>query len=269
MFLLSAAMFGAIAFLPYFVQDVLGESATNSGVVLTPMMLGFMFSSIVGGQLLSRTGRYKILALVGFVVAAAGMVLLWQMNIHTTDGELYRNMVITGLGIGVMISLFTIVVQNAFSVQRIGEVTSTLTFFRSMGSTIGLTALGAVLTNSFSSNLQSSIPTPLKPFVSASQLSNVGQSSSGGGINAQQILAHFGQQGPALLQQLALAVRTSFSSAITDLFLIGASMMVLCFILTLFLREVPLRKSNKPITTGEATAKAEAEAEPISVDLAL
>src|ERR1051326_5867647 len=190
------------------------------------------------------------------------------MDIHTTNGELYRNMVITGLGIGVMISLFTIVVQNAFPVQRIGEVTSTLTFFRSMGSTIGLTALGAVMTNSFTSNLQNSIPDPLKPFISASQLSNVGQSTSGGGFNPQPILQHFGQQGPALLLQLKLAVQTSFSSAITDLFLISAVMMVVCFVLTLFLREVPLRKSNKPAGQGTAT-KAEAEAEPVSVDLAL
>ncbi len=268
MFLLSAGMFGAVAFLPYFVQDVLGESATNSGVILTPMMLGFMFSSVVGGQLLSRTGRYKILALVGFVIAAVGMFLLSRMDIHTPNGELYRNMVITGLGMGVMMSLFTIVVQNAFPIQRIGEVTSTLSFFRSMGSTIGLAALGAVMTNSFTSNLQANIPAALKPYVQPSQLSNVGQgSSSSGGINVQQIAQHFGQQAPLLLQQLVTAAKTSLASAITELFLIGAGMMILCFVLTLFLREIPLRKSNKPGSAREATPNAEAE--PVSADLVL
>jgi EmrB/QacA subfamily drug resistance transporter len=266
-FLLSGGMFGAILFLPYFVQDVLGETATNSGVVLTPMMLGFMFSSIVGGQLLSRTGRYKILALAGFVVAAAGMFLLSRMDVHTTDGELVRNMVITGLGMGVMMSLFTIVVQNAFPIQRIGEVTSTLTFFRSIGSTIGLTVLGAVMTNTFTSNLQANIPAALKPFIPVSQLTNVGQSSSGSGVNVQQIFAHFGQQAPVLLQQLEVAVKTSFSSAITDLFLIGTGMMVLCFILTLFLREIPLRKSNKPTSAGEQ--QPDTEAEPVPADFVL
>jgi EmrB/QacA subfamily drug resistance transporter len=266
MFLLSGGMFGAVAFLPYFVQDMLGETATNSGVILTPMMLGFMFSSVVGGQLLSRTGRYKILALAGFVVAAAGMFLLSRMDIHTTDGELYRNMVITGLGMGVMMSLFTIVVQNAFPIQRIGEVTSTLSFFRAMGSTIGLAALGAVMTNTFTSNLQANIPAALKPYVQASQLTNAGQSSSSG-INLQQIAAHFGQQAPLLLQQLVTAAKTSLSSAITELFLIGAGMMVLCFVLTLFLREIPLRKSNKPGSTGETTPNTEAE--PVSADFAL
>jgi EmrB/QacA subfamily drug resistance transporter len=268
MFLLSAGMFGAVAFLPYFVQDVLGETATNSGVILTPMMLGFMFSSVVGGQLLSRTGRYKLLALGGFVVSAVGMFLLSRMDIHTTNGELYRNMVITGLGMGVMMSLFTIVVQNAFPIQRIGEVTSTLSFFRAMGSTIGLAALGAVMTNSFTSNLQANIPAALKPYVQASQLSNVGQSSSsGGGINLQQIAQHFGQQAPLLLQQLVTAVKTTLASSITELFLIGAGMMVLCFVLTLFLREIPLRKSNRPGSAGEQ--KPDAEAEPVSADLVL
>src|SRR5579872_5871567 len=90
MFMLSAGMFGAILYLPLFVQAVTGNSATNSGVVLTPMMLGFMFSSIVGGQLLSRTGRYKILAIVGFVVAAVGMFLLSRMTATSGEGEVIR-----------------------------------------------------------------------------------------------------------------------------------------------------------------------------------
>jgi EmrB/QacA subfamily drug resistance transporter len=267
-FLLSAGMFGAIAFLPYFVQDVLGESATNSGVVLTPMMLGFMFSSIVGGQLLSRTGRYKVLALVGFVVAAAGMFLLSRMDVNTQDGELYRNMVVTGLGIGVMMSLFTIVVQNAFPIQRIGEVTSTLTFFRSMGGTVGLTVLGAVLTNSFTSNLQANMPTALKPYIPVSQLSNFGATQGGNSSSAslQQFFSRF-PNGQALYEQLIHAVRTSLSSSLTELFLIGAGMMVLCFVLTFFLRELPLRKSNRPTSDGKPAPNPEAEA--VSADFAM
>src|SRR6266567_791673 len=114
MFMVSAGMFGAILYLPLFIQGVIGDSATNSGVVLTPMMLGFMFSSLVGGQILSRTGRYKILAICGFIVAALGMFLLSRMVATTAAGEVVRNRIITGLGIGVMMSLFTIVVQNAF-----------------------------------------------------------------------------------------------------------------------------------------------------------
>ncbi len=264
MFLLSAGMFGAILYLPYFVQDVQGQSATNSGVVLTPMMLGFMFSSLVGGQLLSRTGRYKLLALFGFAVGAVGMFLLSRMNVNTSNGELIRNMVVTGLGIGVIMSLFTIVVQNAFPLRQIGEVTATLTFFRSMGGTIGLAVLGSVLVNGFTNNLQARIPGPLKPYVSAKQLSNFGQAqssgSSGGGSSTtahlQQLLAHFGPQGQLLYQQLMMAVRTSLSDAISNVFAIGACMMVAAFIATLFLREIPLRKSHKTADTANGQQQA-------------
>ncbi|HKD77125.1 MAG TPA: MDR family MFS transporter, partial [Ktedonobacterales bacterium] len=122
MFLLTAGMFGAISYLTYFVQIGLGQSATNSGVILTPMMVGFIISSIVGGQILSRTGKYKVMALTGFVVAALGMFLLARMSTATTNGELVRNMIITGLGIGVLMSLFTIIVQNAFSRELLGQV---------------------------------------------------------------------------------------------------------------------------------------------------
>ena len=269
-FLLSAGMFGAITFLTVFVQIVLGETATNSGVVLTPMMLGFIVSSIVGGQILSRTGRYKILALIGFAVAAVGMFLLARMDITTTNTELVRNMVITGLGIGVMMSLFTIVVQNAFPFRMLGEVTATLSFFRSMGGTIGLAVLGAVMTNAFTTNRQSNMPAALKPYIPARSLSSLGQGSGGGSSTAalQATFARFGPQGAELLRQLELAVRTSFSSAVTEIFLIGAGMMVLAFVSTLFLKEIPLRKSNRH---GEAPAAggAPVEGEPIVVDMAL
>ena len=153
MFMLSAGMFGAISYLTYFVQIGLGQSATNSGVILTPMMMGFIVSSIIGGQLLSRTGKYKIMAMTGFVVAAFGMFLLAHMTTATTNGELVRNMIITGLGIGVLMSLFTIIVQNAFSRDLLGQVTSSLTFFRSLGSSIGVAVLGAIVTNAYTTKV--------------------------------------------------------------------------------------------------------------------
>jgi EmrB/QacA subfamily drug resistance transporter len=269
MFLLSAGMFGAILYLPYFVQYVMGQTATNSGVVLTPMMLGFMISSIVGGQLLSRTGRYKILALVGFVVAAAGMFLLSRMGVTATNGELIRNMIITGLGIGVMISLFTIVVQNAFPFRQLGEVTATLSFFRQMGGTIGLAVLGSIFANIFTSDLQANMPAPLKPFLSASQLAkNIGQTQGGGTGNLQAQFAKLGPQGLALYNQLIEAVKTSFASAVSLLFVIGAATMAVAFVLTFFLPEVPLRKTHRP-SAGAPVEEGIAEAEPLAADLPL
>jgi EmrB/QacA subfamily drug resistance transporter len=265
--LLSAGMFGAIAFLPLFVQGALGQSATNSGLVITPMMIGFMISSLIGGQLLSRTGRYKILALVGFSIAAVGMFLLSRMSISTGNADLVRNMVVTGLGIGVMLSLFTIVVQNAFPFRQLGEVTATLSFFRQMGATMGLALFGVVLSNSLLSNLQANIPAPLRPFVSASQLSQLsptGTSTSSPSSALQGKLSQLGPQGAVLLQQLEHAVKISLADSITEVFLLGAGLMVVCFIATLFLKEIPLRRSNKPgegTSGGSAELAAEAQAE--------
>ena len=200
MFLMSAGMFGAIGFLPTFVQAVMGQTATNSGVILTPMMLGFMFSSVIGGQLLSITGRYKFLALGGFAVAAVGMWFLSQMDIHTSNPELIRNMVITGLGIGVMMSLFTIVVQNAFPFRQLGEVTATLSFFRSMGSTFGIGILGSVLTNSFVTNLQATMPAPLRAIIPADQIYKyLGQANGGGASGLMSKLGPLGPQAAVLL----------------------------------------------------------------------
>jgi len=248
-FLLSAGMFGAILYLPLFVQGVIGDSATNSGVVLTPMMLGFIASSVIGGQLMSRTGRYKFLALVGFAVAIVGMWLLSQMSVSTSEGLVIRNMIITGLGIGVEMSLFTIVVQNAFPFRQLGEVTASLQFFRSIGGTIGTAVMGTILTNSFTSTFQAKLPATIKAAVPASQLSQLSnpQVLLAPGVTAQ--IQHgfdaFGPQGQALFQQLMEAMRSSLATAITQLFLLGAGAMVLAFMVTLFLREIPLRRSHK------------------------
>jgi EmrB/QacA subfamily drug resistance transporter len=249
-FLLAAGMFGAIMYLPLFVQGVIGDSATNSGEVLTPMMFGFMFSSIIGGQILSRTGRYKVLALVGFAVATAGMFLLSRMDASATDGLVIRNMIILGLGIGVLMSLFTIVVQNAFPVQQLGEVTAGITFFRSIGSTIGIAVLGTVMTNQFHSALQANLPAALKHAVPPSRLAALQNPqvllAPGTAAKIQHAFAAFGSQGAVLFGQLMHAIRVSLASAIAELFLVGAGALALALLATFFLREIPLRKANGP-----------------------
>ncbi len=264
MFLVSAGMFGAISYLTYFVQVVLGQTATNSGVILMPMMLGFIASSIIGGQTLSRTGRYKIQAIVGFVVGATGMFLLSRMTPQTTNGEVVRNMVITGLGIGVLMSLFTIIVQNAFSRDKIGQVTSSLTFFRSLGGSIGVGVLGAIVTNTFSSKVQSSVPAALKPFVDTSKLSNPGTLKSA--INVPGALQHLGpQQFQLLAAQFATNVKDSFSSSVTLAFTIGMVMMLVALAATLFLREIPLRGRQPAEKVASEAAEAEPEVVPEAV----
>jgi len=214
-------------------------------------MLGFIVSSILGGQLLSRTGRYKILAIIGFAVAAFGMFLLSRMTPTTTEGEIVRNMIVTGLGIGVMMSLFTIVVQNAFPYRQLGEVTATLTFFRSIGSTIGVAVMGSIMTNDFQTTLQSNLPPALTRLIHASgqsQLNPQALLDQSTFVQLQHSFAGFGAQGLVLFHQFIEAIKVSLSSAITEVFFLGFIIMLLGLFACLFLREIPLRKAhNAPV----------------------
>jgi EmrB/QacA subfamily drug resistance transporter len=262
MFLVSAGMFGAITYLAPFVQLILGQSATNSGLILTPMMVGFIVSSIAGGQILSRTGRYKALAIVGFVVGAFGMFLLSRMTPSTTNSDVVRNMVITGLGIGLLMSLFTIIVQNAFGRDMLGQVTSSLTFFRSLGSSIGVAVLGAIVTNDFTGRVTASVPAALRPYVDISKLTNLGTSGHAIDAHARAAIAHLGpRQFQALATQLVANVKDSFASSVTLVFAIGAAMLLVALVAGLFLREIPLR-GRQP---AESVASALGEAEPETV----
>ena len=249
-FLVSAGMYGAIMYLPLFMQGVVGDSAAASGVVITPMMLGFMTSSIVGGQLLSRTGRYKYLALTGFAVATLGMFLLSRMDAGATDALVVRNMVVTGLGLGSLMSLFTIVVQNAFAIERVGQVTASLQFFRSIGGTIGLALFGTVMSNRFAGALRASLPPALTEAVPAERLEALQNPqvllAPQATAQLQQSFAAMGPQGQALFEQLMQAVRASLATSITDLFLFAALAMALGFAVTLLLKEIPLRGGNRP-----------------------
>jgi MFS family permease len=247
-FLAAGGMFGAIMFLPLFVQGALGESATNAGAVLTPMMLGFVVSSAIGGQIMSRTGRYKALLLLGFAVAVAGMFLLSRMDTTASQGLVVRNMAITGLGVGVGVSLFTIVVQNAFPSRLLGQVTASVQFFRSIGGTISVAIFGTVMINRFQDELAARMPAGLvgsMPSGATEVVENPQALLSPEGTAAlQQRFTSLGPQGQALFDQFLDAVRTSLSGAITDLFLAGCALMLLGLIVTLFLPELPLRKSQ-------------------------
>lgn len=144
-FLTAIGMFGSIIYLPLFAQNVLGASATGAGLVLTPMMLGLVFTSTLTGQIVSRTGQYKWLAVGGVAVAAVGMYLFSQMSETTTYLELVRNMVIMGIGLGVTFPIFNIVVQAAFEPEVLGVATASVQMFRTVGATVGTALLGGLL----------------------------------------------------------------------------------------------------------------------------
>src|SRR6266545_3381968 len=145
MALIGMAMFGTISYVPLFVQGVIGTSATSSGVVLTPLMLGAVATSILSGQWVSRTGRYRPNALVGPMVLVAGMLLLWRMDVSTTNGQAARNMVIAGIGIGSIMQVFVLSVQNSVGRRAMGSATALTQFSRSIGATIGVTVMGMIV----------------------------------------------------------------------------------------------------------------------------
>ncbi len=143
--LVGMAMFGTISFVPLFVQGVIGTSATSTAIVLTPFMLGAVTTSIVSGQFVSRTGRYRQNALIGPLILVVGMLLLWQMSTSTTNGEAARNMVIAGIGLGAMMQIFVLVVQNAVPRASMGAATALTQFSRSIGATLGVTIMGVIV----------------------------------------------------------------------------------------------------------------------------
>jgi EmrB/QacA subfamily drug resistance transporter len=251
----SAAMFGAIMFLPLFVQGVMGKTATNSGTILMPLMLAAIASSIGAGQLLARTGRYKLVVIGGFVAVAAGAFLLSRMKAATTPGSLAGYMVTMGLGLGIAMSTFTVIVQNQYPPHRLGEVSAGLQFFRSLGSTVGLAVFGTILNSRFAAFLAAGLPEQLKALATnpatAGQLDNPQVLlSAQAKAQLQQLLGQFGGQERELFKSFMSAVRHSLEYAINDVFHLATFISIAGLLVVLFLREVPLRRSHSEGAVG-------------------
>ena len=244
----SAAMFGAIMFLPLFVQGVLGKSATNSGIILMPMMLGAMVTSIGAGQVLAKTGRYKWLVVAGFACVVAGAFLLSRMGIATSNTTLACDMVVMGLGLGIAMSSFTVIVQNQYPTHRLGEVSAGLQFFRSIGGTVGMAVFGTILTNRFASAMTANLPAPLQKYTSGRSATKLDNPqvllSAGAREQVQAGFAKFGAQGEQLFNAFMHAVRVSLATAISNIFVLATIVGVIGLVVVLFLREDPLRRTH-------------------------
>jgi MFS family permease len=221
--LIGMAMFGTIAYVPLFVQGVIGTSATSSGVVLTPLMLGAVGTSILTGQLVSRTGRYRWNAILGPLVLSLGMFLLWRMDVNTTNGEAARNMVIAGIGIGSMMQVFVISVQNAVPRHVIGSATALTQFGRQMGATLGVTIIGVIVNHG--------LPTGVA-------------NADLGGVH---------RLSPAARQALADAIKPAFAAA-------TAVSLCVFFISVKYVKEQKLRRTLDEISAVDAAAGAPATA---------
>ena len=135
-FLTRIGMYGAILFVPLFAQSVIGISATHSGLIL---------ASILAGQIVSLTGKYKMLAIIGMIVTVSGMGLFTRIGLHTTNAALTWRMVVLGIGIGATMPIFTITAQSAFGPERLGEVTAGAQLFQNVGGTVSTAILGGVM----------------------------------------------------------------------------------------------------------------------------
>jgi EmrB/QacA subfamily drug resistance transporter len=248
-------LFGSIFFIPLFVQGVVGVSATNSGLLLTPLMLTSIIGSVVSGQLVSRIGKYKWVAIVGMIISIVGSWMLVQLNVHSTNADVVWAMLVLGLGMGFGMSLYTLIVQNALP-RKIGEATSALTFFRSIGGTIGLAAMGSVMTTAYLPSFQSALAPAVKQAVPAKVLSIFHNPQ----ILLQpdalaQIRAGFasaGAQGLALFNELVNAVKIGLTTGIHNVFVFSLVLMILGLISVLFLKEVELIGSRRKVTAVEA-----------------
>lgn len=144
-FIASALMFSGIIYVPLFAQGVLGMSATNSGLIMIPMFLSLTITSIITGQIISKTGKYKNLVIVEFVITGIGVMLLATMNVNTPYYLLLAYSTVLGIGSGMAYNIFNVAVQNAFALREIGIVTASMRFFRNVGTIVSVPIFGYIM----------------------------------------------------------------------------------------------------------------------------
>jgi len=249
-FVVGVGMFGVTVFMPLFVQGVTASSATASGVVTLPMMLGMVVMSNIAGQIVSRTGRYRVMAISGIVVALLGLLLLSRMDTGTSRVEIVRNMMIIGTGMGMTMPIFNVAVQNAVPYSMLGVATSAVQFFRSLGGTMGVALLGTVLTNRLRPELARSLPTDIAQQAPAELVAQLRDPQTllnpeRFALVRQGFLA-LGADGQELFLRAVASTRVALGNALSHVFLIG-TVIVFCGLLCSFLlREIPLRRTHEP-----------------------
>ena len=223
-FLTGLAMFGAMTFLPLFQQTVQGESPTVSGLALTPMMLGVTVTSIVAGQVTTKTGRYKVFPILGGAIMAVGMFLLSGLDTGTTRLESALYYVVLGLGMGFLMQMVSLIAQNSVQQKDMGVASSARMFFQQIGGSLGVAAFGALFARQLTASLSAAA------------------SRGGTGVH---ISASGGQLNPATVNSLPALVRHDVFAAISDaiqhVFIWALPAAVVIFLLAWFIKEVPLR----------------------------
>ena len=232
-FIVGFALFGSVTYIPLYLQVVRGASPTQSGLEMLPLMAGVLIASIGSGQLISRAGRYKIFPIVGTGLMVVGMLLLARLTPTTSTLLANLYMVVLGLGLGFVMQVLILAVQNAADYRDLGVATASATLFRSMGGTIGVPIFGAIFTNQFASKLASQLPPGA----------------------AGQIPSHLG---PEQIDKLPPAIRDpyidAYASSLHPVFLIAAFLALAAFAFTWLLEERPLRQTVAEQGIGDSFA---------------
>jgi EmrB/QacA subfamily drug resistance transporter len=222
-FFVGVSLFGALTFLPLYQQTVQGASPTVSGLLLTPLMVGSAVTSIVAGQAVTRTGRYKMFPVIGGAVMVIGMFMLSRLGVGTTRLETSLDYVVLGLGMGFLMQMVSLIAQNSVELRDMGVASSARMFFQQMGGSLGVAAFGAV----FARRLNSAM------------------TAAGG-----QFHVSGGSLDPATVTSLPAALRhevyAAISYAVQGVFVWVVPASVLIFVIALFIKEVPLRSGGAP-----------------------
>jgi len=240
-FLVGMAQFAVAVYLPLFLQGVIGGSAAESGLVFAQYTLSLIVGNIIGGQLLSRIGKYRILAIAGAGLAAIGLFLLSRMDGSATRFELLRNAMICGIGFGVLTPTYEVLIQNAAPRAQMGVATGSTRFFNTIGGTVGLAIFGTLLLTLYHMQVASLIP-PGTPTAITQAFDNPLQLVFAG----PSLEATFSQiaNGRVLLANLLGAARAGLLSALHSIFMFSAGIMAVSFVLNLFLSSVPEQKES-------------------------
>jgi EmrB/QacA subfamily drug resistance transporter len=258
-FFAAFAFFGSIIFLPRWFQFVQGYSATASGYAVFPLLVGLIGSSIISGQIVARTGRYKWLTVVSIVVMGVGTALMTQLTATTPLPVLWAWMFVAGVGVGPTLTVFTIIVQNAVPFHELGVATSNLTFFRQIGGTIALAIAGTVFETAFNDQL---VPQMSAAGVPSQVVAGIQQGIASGGFDLNQVSGVGLDLGKAILAALPPQIQAAvapfvssivtgiyeaFSIAVAQTFIIGIAAAVIAAIVAATMHEHPLRATNGPL----------------------
>ncbi|GGP18811.1 MDR family MFS transporter [Silvimonas iriomotensis] len=218
--LVGAGLFGAITYMPLYLQVVKGSTPTGAGAQLLPLMGGVLSSSILSGMIISRTGRYRFFPIVGTLLASVALVLIGRLHTDSPLRDLYICAAMLGTGLGMVMQVMVLVVQNTVNARQIGVATSSVTLFRMVGGSIGVSVFGALFNALLSHKLENLLPDS--------------------GMTGRQAMLNASQMPPELHARYVDA----FSSAFHGICFVAAGVLAVAFILALGLREIPLRKKS-------------------------